>query len=395
MTTATAMGTLEHIDPQLLAIEQNVRTSVDLDDAFLASIKEMGVLTPILAYRTTDGSIQVRAGQRRTSAAKQLGLVTVPVYLVDAAQDGAERIIEQLIENEHRQELGEADRIAAWQQLEFEGMSVTQIAKRTGAGRDRIKTGLSVAANKTSTGLVADFGLTLDQAATLIEFEDDSELVAELTHTATENPSYFPVAVERARQDRADRAACAVVEAEEQGKGHQILAERPDADSPLTPIYKLETSEGKTVRNENVQQLPGLSVHVRTLWNHEVTIDYYLEDYAAHGFVLASYYSSVPQKGPMTEEQKAERKTLIANNKEWAAATVVRREWLAALLSRKTLPKDAAVAIATALAGANHLVSTALSHGNTLARELLGATEAGGDALTTYLEGFGPPVSVT
>jgi ParB family transcriptional regulator, chromosome partitioning protein len=30
----------------------------------------------------------------------------------------------------------------------------------------------------------------------------------------------------------------------------------------------------------------------------------------------------------MSEEQKAERKTLIANNKAWDSSTVVRREWM-------------------------------------------------------------------
>ena len=42
--------------------------------------------------------------------------------------------------------------------------------------------------------------------------------------------------------------------------------------------------------------------------------------------------------GPMTDEQKAERRTLIANDKAWASAEVVRREWLTEFLSRKTMP---------------------------------------------------------
>jgi ParB family chromosome partitioning protein len=45
------------------------------------------------------------------------------------------------------------------------------------------------------------------------------------------------------------------------------------------------------------------------------------------------------QKGPMTEEQKAERETLIANNREMESATKVRREFVKTLLSRKTAPK--------------------------------------------------------
>jgi hypothetical protein len=45
------------------------------------------------------------------------------------------------------------------------------------------------------------------------------------------------------------------------------------------------------------------------------------------------------QKGPMTEEQKAERKTLIANNKAIESATKIRREFVKTLLAGKQAPK--------------------------------------------------------
>ncbi|MDR6688993.1 hypothetical protein J2Y41_004593 [Arthrobacter sp. 1088] len=45
------------------------------------------------------------------------------------------------------------------------------------------------------------------------------------------------------------------------------------------------------------------------------------------------------QKGPMTEEQKAERKTLIENNKKMQAATTVRRDFVKSLLAKKQAPK--------------------------------------------------------
>ncbi|AOY71311.1 hypothetical protein ARZXY2_1766 [Arthrobacter sp. ZXY-2] len=52
-----------------------------------------------------------------------------------------------------------------------------------------------------------------------------------------------------------------------------------------------------------------------------------------------SYHSSSANKGPMTEEQKAERKTLIANNKAMESATTVRREFVKTLLAKKQAPK--------------------------------------------------------
>ena len=74
------------------------------------------------------------------------------------------------------------------------------------------------------------------------------------------------------------------------------------------------------------------------------------------------------QGGPMTEEQKAERREVIANNKAWDSAETVRREWLSTLLSRKTLPKDA-TQFAVRVAATN---GADLDKGRALAHTLLG-----------------------
>lgn len=82
--------------------------------------------------------------------------------------------------------------------------------------------------------------------------------------------------------------------------------------------------------------------------------------------------SGAGASGPMTEEEKAERKTLIANNKAWASAEIVRREWLAEFLSRKTMPKDAQQWVAVALTRHRQPIGHALGESNSLASTLLG-----------------------
>ena len=42
----------------------------------------------------------------------------------------------------------------------------------------------------------------------------------------------------------------------------------------------------------------------------------------------------------MSEEQKTERRVVIARNKAWKFAQVVRRDWLRTFAARKTAPKD-------------------------------------------------------
>jgi ParB family chromosome partitioning protein len=128
---ADAIGTLEHLDPHTLVVDTNVRDEADLDADFVASITEHGVLMPIAAVRTADGQILVRAGQRRTLAARTAGLRSVPVYVRPLAtgDDLVERVTEQIVENDQRRELTESQRARGIQQLLDAGVSVTKVAK--------------------------------------------------------------------------------------------------------------------------------------------------------------------------------------------------------------------------------------------------------------------------
>jgi ParB family chromosome partitioning protein len=54
--SAQALATVEHIDPQTLEFEDNVRDEVELDKEFLASLREHGVIIPIIAIRDAEGT---------------------------------------------------------------------------------------------------------------------------------------------------------------------------------------------------------------------------------------------------------------------------------------------------------------------------------------------------
>ena len=127
-------GTLEHLDPHALALETNVRDDAALDADFVASVKEHGVMNPIVAVRGSDGVVRVRAGQRRTLAARESGLATIPVYVRQVA-DGdeqaqvVERVAEQIVENDQRQALTDAQRVRGIQQMLDAGVQVTMVEK--------------------------------------------------------------------------------------------------------------------------------------------------------------------------------------------------------------------------------------------------------------------------
>ena len=374
--TTIHTGTVEHIDPQTLVIEANVRPSAPLTAAFVQSVRENGVLTPVLARRDEQGNILVRAGQRRTLAAREAGVSTIPVYIVDADEATAERIIEQMVENDQREALTDGDRAAAFQQLAFEGMSVTAIAKRTGTKAKEVKTALAVAENATAASAIHEHTLTLDQAAVLIEFDDDPEARAQLIDVANHDPAQFAHTAQRARDDRARATVKADTEADLTARGFDVLdRDRGYYETDYTRLSELVTPEGDQATVEHIENAEGRAAYVRVYITGKADVTYYLRDPKAAGFRKASGTGST--SGPMTDEQKAERRILIANNKAWASAEVVRREWLTTLLSRKTLPKDAAAVIATGLTVHRQAVSLATRDGNTLAHELLGIERGG------------------
>ena len=71
-----------------------VRSTAPFDTDFYASLRENGVITPILAGRGGQGNVIVRAGQRRTLAACEVGLPTIPAYVVDMEEAISNRIVQ-------------------------------------------------------------------------------------------------------------------------------------------------------------------------------------------------------------------------------------------------------------------------------------------------------------
>ncbi|KRC43016.1 hypothetical protein [Oerskovia sp. Root22] len=104
-------------------------------------------------------------------------------------------------------------------------------------------------------------------------------------------------------------------------------------------------------------------------------------DPKAHGHLKAATPidpdAPVAVKAPVDEEARAARREVIANNKAWRSAEVVRREWLAAFAARKTAPKGAAEFIARFLVSDVYMLSKAADKRHALAAEWLGLKVSG------------------
>jgi ParB family transcriptional regulator, chromosome partitioning protein len=102
-----------------------------------ASIKEVGILQPIVVRRSGEGVYELVAGERRLRAAKLAGLATVPVVLRDSHD--SELLREALIENIHREDLNPIELAEAFRQLLEElGLKQEALADRVGVSRSHI-----------------------------------------------------------------------------------------------------------------------------------------------------------------------------------------------------------------------------------------------------------------
>ncbi|MGH9269581.1 MAG: ParB/RepB/Spo0J family partition protein, partial [Acidimicrobiales bacterium] len=102
-----------------------------------ASIRELGVLQPVLVRPAGDGAWELIAGERRWRAARRAGLRTIPA-LVRTVSDAAS-LEQALVENLHRADLNPMEEAAGYQQLieEFH-LTPVELAARVGKSRSAI-----------------------------------------------------------------------------------------------------------------------------------------------------------------------------------------------------------------------------------------------------------------
>jgi ParB family chromosome partitioning protein len=242
-------GSLEHVNPRDLVIGTNVRDDAALDAEFIASIKEHGVLVPIVGVRGEDGQVRVRYGQRRTLAAREADLPTVPVY-IRSASDGndtaqlVERVSEQIVENDHRRELTTNQRAKGIQQMLDAGVSVTKVAKALAVDKDTVKAAGAAGKSQVAMEALATDQLSLAEAAVLAEFDDMPDALATLARVA--GTASFDYTVERLRNQQASLKAEREAEAVWREKGFTVLEQVPDSwDPAYVALAFLVTASGE------------------------------------------------------------------------------------------------------------------------------------------------------
>jgi ParB family transcriptional regulator, chromosome partitioning protein len=365
---AAASGArLVMMDPRLLRVATNVRSEVDITEEFQASIALHGVLVPIVAIIAEDGAADVLMGQRRTVASVNAGCPEVPVYLSKTLAE-ADRIAQQIVENDMRAALTEGDRAEGYQQMALLGVSAADIAERTGAKEAHVEGALKAKSTKSGAKALHD-GYTVDQALVLAEFDGNPDAVAEIETVIADEPEYFDHIVQRLRDERESQKALDALIAELEAEGKEVVAHAGIyGDSETIRIDALKRADGEPATDEDAN-----AVVIATDYRGEHKANPVVTGWKELGFTpkYERYNGGTQaQSGPMTEEQKEERRTLIANNKLMESATVVRRKFVKTLLSRKTAPKGWQYFTVHAI---THHAETASGYEGKVAAEMIGA----------------------
>jgi len=136
-----AEATIAHLE--IAKIRPNpFQPRADFDQAALdelkRSIKQKGVIQPVTVRRTEDGMYELISGERRIRASSELGLKTIPAYVIEIKSQ-VEMLELALIENLQREHLNPIEIAISYQRLMHDvELSVEDIAKRVSKDRTTV-----------------------------------------------------------------------------------------------------------------------------------------------------------------------------------------------------------------------------------------------------------------
>ena len=151
------------------------------DEAIAAladSIRDHGMIQPILVRPLDTGGYQIVAGERRWRAARMLGLDEVPVTIRELSDTETMQIA--IIENLQRENLNPVEEASGYNELiEKYGMTQEQVAKMVGKSRSAIANSVRMLAlPQRVIGMLEKGEISAGHAKALLSFDDEEMLIA-------------------------------------------------------------------------------------------------------------------------------------------------------------------------------------------------------------------------
>ncbi len=146
-------------------------------NALADSIKEHGMLQPILVRPIANGGYQIVAGERRWRAARRLGLEEVPVTIKELSDSETMQIA--IIENLQRENLNPIEEATGYRDLiEKFGMTQDSISKMVGRSRSSIANSVRLLSLPDEVLEMLENGdISAGHGRALLGFEDEKLLI--------------------------------------------------------------------------------------------------------------------------------------------------------------------------------------------------------------------------
>lgn len=330
----------------LTAHPGNVREGLTVTADFVASIKAEGIRVPLLiTAATTPGVYRVIDGHLRLAGAIKAGLTAVP-YTFDAARadDEAGQYLDMLITSRHKTPLTPFEEAAALFSAEQAGASKARLTRAYGK-RAQVASALKVARLPQGTrdaAREADYPWTIDELAELEEFASDAEATSRLISAAEDHS--FGYQIERERIERDEQHQRDAIRAELTTHGVTVADTEPDGAARLS---RLKAGDGTDLTADSHRECPG---HIAVLERYgEPRAAYYCTDPAGNGHTDRWAGSPGTRPSPASDpaaeatrkaQATAQRRLVIRGNKDWKAAEINRRNWLTALHTRASIPRE-------------------------------------------------------
>jgi ParB/RepB/Spo0J family partition protein len=324
------------MEPRMIPVDRievlpghNARKQVGDVSELAASIEANGVLTALMVVElpSEDGqpAYGLVAGERRLTAARQVGLGEVPCLVRDLNE--RQRTVAMLVENLQRQDLDPLDEASGIRRLADMDLSQREIAIELGCSQSHVSKRLSLLGLpedvRSAIGQPADSGgITVNDALELTRL---SERPDRLAQAFVERRQGFGGVAGRVRYELDELAreqARAEARAGLMSAGVKILKEEPWYhwwDRPEKPL--LGCGSDHVAIKLTVEQHQAEPCHAAAI-DREGKVTYVCRNPARHGLVDAR-----------NEKERQERQQQRAQSKASAAAAARRRETIGAVLA--------------------------------------------------------------
>ncbi len=222
--------------------------------ALTSSIRELGVLQPVLVRKNEVGQFELSAGERRGRAATRAGLDRIPAIVRDV--DDETSLAHAIVENVQRSELNAIEEAAAFQQL-IEDFSLTQeqVATRVGRSRPAIANALRLLQLPVDVQrLIIEGRLTAGHGRVLVSVDaaDRASLLTQVLGEGLSVRSLEALVRDDAAAASRDAESGGAGSAEDQTEGDRVGATKPPALLELEELLgdRFETKVGITLGNK-------------------------------------------------------------------------------------------------------------------------------------------------